>query len=72
MTIEQECRDAEDARRERRHRVLAGQSKGDALWKKYKPKCICALRVEDYMVTPNPDCPVHGGLHGKNPYKSRA
>ena len=36
MTIEQECRDAEDARRERRHRVSAGQSKGDALWKKYK------------------------------------
>ena len=31
-------------------------------------KCICSLREEDYMVTPNPDCPVHGGLHGKNPY----
>ena len=32
-------------------------------------KCICCSRVDDYMVTPNPDCPLHGGLHGKNPYK---
>jgi len=31
-------------------------------------KCICSLREEDYIVTTNPDCPVHGGLHGKNPY----
>ena len=36
MTIEQECREAEEVRRERRERVLAGQSKGDSLWKKYK------------------------------------
>ena len=35
----------------------------------YEDKCICALRVEDGVVTPNPDCPVHGVLHGKNPYK---
>ena len=32
-------------------------------------ECICCSRVDDYMVTPNPDCPLHGGLHGKNPYK---
>jgi len=36
MTIEQECKDAEDARRERGHRVSAGQSKGDYLWKKQR------------------------------------
>ena len=33
-------------------------------------ECICCMRVEDGIVTPNPDCPVHGGLHGKNPYNT--
>ena len=36
-----------------------------------EPVCICCLRVEDGIVTPNPDCPLHGGLHGKNPYKEQ-
>jgi len=36
MTIEQECRDAEEARLERHERVSAGQSKGDYLWAKSK------------------------------------
>ena len=31
-------------------------------------ECICCLRVEDGIVTPNPDCLQHGGLRGKNPY----
>ena len=33
-------------------------------------ECICCMRVEDGIVTPNPDCHVHGGLHGKNPYNT--
>ena len=43
MTIEQECKDAEDARRERR----VGQSKGDRLWKEYRGRVdsIASLRA---------------------------
>ena len=32
-------------------------------------KCICTADLTDWPVIPNPDCPIHGGLHGNNPYK---
>ena len=45
----------------------SGEPRSDEWWDK-KLKCICCFREEDGFVFANIDCPIHGALHGKNPY----